>query len=125
MWWRGAFKGRLRATCVTMSASARGTRRVRPLYYYHAPSGSPELDFIASFEGEPTIIECKSNNGRATSMRYVLAHPKKYGVHPAIKFADTNVGGGEGFAAYPLYALGFLPSQEEDMVVEPVTIELA
>ncbi len=41
------------------------------------------------------MVECKSNNGRATSMKYVLANAKKCGAHPAVKFADTNVGGGK------------------------------
>lgn len=57
-------------------------------------------------------------------MRYVVSHPKKYGVHPAVKFADTNVGGGAGFVTLPLYALGFLPRQEERLVAEPVAISL-
>ena len=96
----------------------------RSLYYLHAPSGSPELDFVVNLFGEPTIVECKSNNGRATSMKYVLANAKKYGVHPAVKFADTNVGGGKGFVTLPLYALGFLPEPEEQLIVPEVSIEL-
>lgn len=96
----------------------------RPLYYYHAPSGSPELDFVANLWGEPTIVECKSNNGRTTSMRYVIAHPQKYGSHPAVKFADTNVGGGNGFITLPLYALGFLPQVDDSAIVETVHIDL-
>lgn len=96
----------------------------RSLYYFHASSGSPELDFVANLFGEPTIVECKSNNGRATSMKYVLANAKKYGVHPAVKFADTNVGGGKGFVTLPLYALGFLPEPEEHLMVPEVRIEL-
>ena len=44
-------------------------------------------------------------------MKYVIAHPEKYGVHKAVKFADTNVGGGEGFTTYPLYVLGFLKKE--------------
>ena len=96
----------------------------RSLYYFHASSGSPELDFVVNLFGEPTIVECKSNNGRATSMKYVLANAKKYGVHPAVKFADTNVGGGKGFVTLPLYALGFLPAPEEQLIVPEVSIEL-
>lgn len=53
-------------------------------------------------------------------MRYVLKNPKKYGVHPAIKFADTNVGGGEGFVTYPLYALGLLSWKEEQVIVPEI-----
>lgn len=94
-----------------------------PLYYYHAKSGSPELDFIYSDKGVPTIVECKASRTIATSMRYVLAHPKKYGVHPAVKFADTNVGGGEGFVTYPLYALGVLDSEDKPFPVPEVDVD--
>ena len=89
----------------------------RKLYYFHAPSGSPELDFIFQLNGDTTILECKSTNNRATSMKYVLKNPKKYGEHPAIKLADTNVGEGEGFVTFPLYAMEFLlkiSSESED-----------
>lgn len=115
-----AYKG---AIAENMVASALATSE-QELYYYHAPSGSPELDFVMNLHGEATIIECKSNNGRATSMRYVLANPKKYGIHSAIKLADTNVGGGDGFLTLPLYALGFLNGQGESLTVEPVSIRM-
>lgn len=87
------------------------------LYYYHASSGSPELDFVVNWKGEPTIVECKSTNNRATSMKNVLANPKKYGRHPAIKIADTNVGEGEGFITRPWYALGFFEPDAPNTVV--------
>lgn len=90
-----------------------------PLYYYHAPSGSPELDFVYSDNGIPTIVECKSSRTSATSMKHVISNPKKYGRHPAVKYADTNVGGGEGFKTYPLYALGFLENQEDKPFIVP------
>ncbi len=115
-----AYKGAMAENMVAAAFANDG----RNLYYYHAPSGSPELDFIANLFGEPTIVECKSNNGRATSMKYVLANTKKYGAHPAVKFADTNVGGGKGFVTLPLYALGFLPAPEEQLIVPEVSIEL-
>ena len=57
---------------------------------------------------------------RMTSMRYVLGHPGKYGFHPALKLADTNVGGGDGFITHPHYALGFL----QNTVVEPSVPEV-
>ncbi|MCQ2401475.1 MAG: DUF4143 domain-containing protein [Lachnospiraceae bacterium] len=91
-----------------------------PLYYYHAPSGSPELDFLFEKAGEAVIAECKSTNNRATSMKYVIAHPEKYGVHKAVKIADTNVGGGEGFDTYPLYALGFLKKEKVNQIIPTV-----
>ena len=93
------------------------------LYYYHAPSGSPELDFLIEENGEAVIIECKSTNNRATSMKYVLANPKKYGKHKAYKYSDTNVGKGEGFDTFPLYALGYLEMNIEKMIVKPIEVE--
>lgn len=47
-------------------------------------------------------------------MKMVLANPKKYEVHPAVKYADSNVGQGQGFITLPLYALGFMKTQEKD-----------
>ena len=95
-----AYKG---AVAENMIASAMA-KKGKKMYYYHATSGSPELDFVYEKCGQTVIIECKSTNNRATSMKYVLSNPKKYGEHPAEKYADTNVGGGEGFDTYPLYA---------------------
>lgn len=100
----GAYKGAIAENVVATSFAMAG---IQP-YYYHAKSGSPEIDFVFSNEGVPTLVECKATNKRMTSMRYVLEHPKKYGAHPAIKYADTNVGKGNGFLTFPHYALGFL-----------------
>lgn len=116
-----AYKGAMAENMVAVAFANDG----RSLYYFHASSGSPNLDFVANLLGEPTIVECKSNNGRATSMKYALANAKRYGVHPAVKFADTNVGGGKGFVTLPLYALGFLPAPEEPLMVPEVSIELS
>lgn len=113
-----AYKGAVAENMVAMSLVSLGYEP----YYYHAPSGSPEIDFVFSYQGEPTLVECKSNNGRMTSMRYVIGHPKKYGTHPAVKFADTNVGGGEGFLTLPLYALGFLEGPVHDLVIPQVDL---
>lgn len=113
-----AYKGAIAENAVAVALSARGS----DLYYFRGPSGSPELDFVFNDAGEPTIIECKSTNGRATSMKYVLAHPNKYGKHPAIKLADTNVGTGDGFVTYPLYALGFMPRRDGAIPVPPVDL---
>lgn len=115
----GAYKG---AIAENMVASAFATSE-RDLYYYHAPSGSPELDFVVSVGGTPTLVECKASNKRATSMRFVLANPQRFGRHPAVKLADANVGGGDGFVTLPLYALGFLDDEEPHIVPE-VHIEL-
>lgn len=95
----------------------------RALYYYHAPSGSPELDFLYEEDGEVVIVECKSTNNRATSMKFVLANQKKYGRHPAIKIADANIGGGEGFSTYSLYYLGFLPQKTKANIIKMVDVK--
>ena len=92
----------------------------RELYYHHASSGSPELDFIYEEAGKVIIVECKSTNNRATSMKFVLANSKRFGCHEAIKYADTNIGGGDGFKTYPLYALGFLKKKEKKLIVDAV-----
>ena len=114
-----SYKG---AIAENMVASAFAANSIE-LYYYHAPSGSPELDFLFEKEGETTIVECKATNNRATSMKFVLEHQKKYGVHPAIKFADTNVGEGKGFCTYPLYAIGFIERNIIDNIISPVEVK--
>lgn len=111
-----SYKGAIAENMVASSFATAGIN----LYYYHAPSGSPELDFLYEQDGEATIVECKATNDRATSMKFVIAHPNKYGKHPAIKFADTNVGGGEGFTTLPLYAIGFIKLNKENSVVDIV-----
>lgn len=92
------------------------------LYYYHAPSGSPELDFVVNWDGEPVIVECKASNNRPTSMKYVIAHPEKYGRHKAVKIADANVGGGEGFITLPLYSLGFIKESAASVTAPVVNL---
>lgn len=114
----GAYKGAIAENMVASAYAKNGEN----LYYYHAPSGSPELDFLSERNGDVLIIECKSTNNRATSMKYVLANPQKYGTHHAVKFADTNIGGGVGFDTYPLYALGFMQKSQPPLIVEPVDV---
>lgn len=46
-------------------------------------------------------------------MKYVLANPKKYGLHEAVKISDANVGMSAGFKAIPLYTLGFINNNKE------------
>ncbi|MCR5702969.1 MAG: AAA family ATPase [Lachnospiraceae bacterium] len=110
-----AYKG---AIAENMIASAFAINGV-DLYYYHAPSGSPEIDFLYEQDGEVSMVECKATNNRATSMKYVISNPKKYGKHPAVKFSDTNIGCGEGFLTYPLYAAGFM-SKKKDKAIIPI-----
>jgi len=116
----GAYKGAIAENMVAAALSSNGFS----LYYLHDSTGSPELDFIYSDEGVPTIIECKATNRRATSMKYVIANPKKYGTHPAVKYADTNIGIGEGFITLPLYAIGFIKKVEPHLLVPKIEINL-
>ena len=109
-----AYKGAIAENMVASAFVSAGIK----LYYYHAPSGSPELDFLYEDGGEVVIVECKSTNNRATSMKYVISNSKKYGSHKAVKFADTNVGGGEGYDTYPLYAIGFMKKNNKSFIVE-------
>lgn len=116
----GAYKG---AIAENMFAAALAANNIS-LFYLHDSTGSPELDFVYSDHGIPTMIECKSTNNRATSMKYVIAHPKKYGVHPAVKYADTNIGSGEGYVTLPLYAIGFIKNEEAPLIVPEIEISL-
>ena len=113
-----SYKG---AIAENMVASAFATSGMK-LYYFHDPTGSPELDFLFEKDGEAVIVECKASNNRATSMKFVISKPTRFGVHPAIKFADTNVGSGEGFSTLPLYAIGFMERPKEKNIVDMVDV---
>ncbi|MBR3151228.1 MAG: ATP-binding protein [Erysipelotrichaceae bacterium] len=108
----GAHKGAITENMVAVGFHENGQK----LYYYRGSSGSPELDFVTMIKTRETIIECKSTNGRATSMKHVLQHPEKYGKHPAMKIADTNIGEGEGFRTLPIYYCGFIEPNERLIV---------
>lgn len=56
-------------------------------------------------------------------MKFVISHPKKYGTHPAMKFADTNVGAGDGFDTYPIYAIGFMEREQDEMIVPVIDVK--
>ncbi len=114
----GAYKGAIAENMVASALACSGEK----LYYYHAPSGSPELDFLLERDGEVVIVECKASNNKATSMKFVLANPKRFGQHHAIKIADANVGGGEGFETIPLYSLCFLESEKRKNIIETVDV---
>ena len=109
----GAFKGAIAENMVAVGFHCNGQNT----YYYRGTSGSPELDFVTNLNHTETIIECKSNRGRPTSMKYVLAHPEKYGTHPAIKISDTNMGEGIGFKTYPIYFCGFIGEESESLII--------
>lgn len=113
-----SYKGAIAENMVASAFAESGIN----LFYFHTPSGSPELDFLFEKEGETVIVECKATNNRATSMKYVIANQKKYGKHKAVKFADTNVGGGEGFITLPLYAIGFIGRPKGDNVIAAVDV---
>ena len=113
-----SYKG---AIAENMVASAFATSG-RNLYYFHASSGSPELDFLFEESGEVTIVECKASNNRATSMKFVISHPEKYGVHSAIKYLDTNVGNGKGFYTLPLYAIGLIGPKTNINIIPAVDV---
>lgn len=114
-----AYKGAVAENMVASVFAKTGEK----LFYFHAPSGSPELDFLFEKDGEAVIVECKSSNNRATSMKYVLANPKKYGSHPAVKIAAANLGGGKGFETYPLYALGFFEKPQQAKIVPEIDVK--
>ena len=56
-------------------------------------------------------------------MKYVLANPKKYGEHPAIKIADANIGQTSNFETMPLYSLGFIKSKSAAVIVEELDVK--
>ena len=114
-----SYKGAIAENMVASSFMINGIS----IYYYHAPSGSPEIDFIFEEEGDTVLVECKSSNNRATSMKYVIANPKKYGKHRAVKFADTNVGGGEGFHTFPLYSIGFFKNKANEQTIPKLDVD--
>ena len=113
-----SYKGAIAENIVASVFSANGIA----LYYFHAPSGSPELDFLFEKNGEVNIVECKASNDRATSMKFVISNQKKYGKHPAVKFADSNVGEGDGFITLPLYAIGFIEPNNEQKIVDTIDL---
>ena len=113
-----SYKGAIAENMVASAFVSAGIK----LYYYHAKSGSPELDFLFEKGGKVTIVECKATNDRATSMKFVIANPKRFGTHPAIKFSDTNIGRGEGFITYPLYAIGFMKIDDKANYVKPIDV---
>ena len=108
-----SYKGAIAENMVAVTFSSKSM----PLYYYRSSNGSPELDFIYSDNGDAVIIECKSNNNRPTSMKYVLAHPNKYGSHKGIKIANANIGRSTEYSTYPLYALCLLLNKPNQSIV--------
>lgn len=115
----GPYKGAIAENMVAASFA----KEDMDLYYFHASSGSPELDFLYEENGSVGIIECKASNNRTTSMKFVLANEKRFGKHSAVKIADSNVGGGENFDTYPLYSLGFMQKKQTKNIVDVIDVK--
>lgn len=74
----------------------------KKLYYYHKTNGL-EIDFVTRYKNELTVIEVKSNNGNAKSLKEVLNNKEKYNVSSNFKLADANIGITNGINTIPLY----------------------
>lgn len=74
----------------------------RKLYYFHKNSGL-ELDFVLSYKGKCTPLECKATTGNTKSLKTVLKHPEHYHVYHALKVGDYNVGRSGEILTIPFY----------------------
>lgn len=52
---------------------------------------------------ELTLIEVKSNNDNAKSLKEILNNKDKYDINSNFKLADTNIGTTNGINTIPLY----------------------
>ncbi|MBM6822601.1 DUF4143 domain-containing protein, partial [Fusobacterium mortiferum] len=72
-------------------------------YYWKAPKGAYEIDFIIMREGKIIPIEVKSaDNTRSKSLDYYI---KRYQPEYAIKISTKNFGFENGVKSIPLYAV--------------------
>ncbi len=74
----------------------------KDLYYYHKHSGL-EIDFVTRYNNELALIEVKSNNGNAKSLKEILNNKDKYEINSNFKLADANIGSANGINKLPLY----------------------
>ena len=74
----------------------------KKLYYFHKDSGL-EVDFAIRYKGECCLVEVKSINGNAKSVKTILNHPEKYHVKNAIKLGNYNIGRSGQILTLPLY----------------------
>ena len=74
----------------------------KDLYYYHKQSGL-EIDFVTRYNNELSLIEVKSNNGNAKSLKEILNNKDKYDISSNFKLADTNIRTTNGINTIPLY----------------------
>lgn len=74
----------------------------KDLYYYHKSSGL-EIDFVTRYNNEITLIEVKSTNGNAKSLKEIINNKNKYDISSNFKLADANIGTTNGINTIPLY----------------------
>ena len=74
----------------------------RKLYYFHKNSGL-ELDFVLTYKGNCTPLECKATTGNTKSLKTVLKHPEHYHLYHALKVGDYNVGRNGPILTLPFY----------------------
>lgn len=80
----------------------------KKLYYYKKDSGL-ELDFVTRYNNEITLIEVKSKNGNAKSLKEILKNKEKNNISSNFKLIDGNIGSSNGINTIPLY-MAFLIS---------------
>ena len=64
---------------------------------------SLETRYKKVYNNELTLIEVKSNNGNAKSLKEILNNKDKYDISSNFKLADTNIGTKNGINTIPLY----------------------
>ncbi len=74
----------------------------KDLYYYHKSSGLG-IDFVTRFNNNITLIEVKSNNGNAKSLKEILNNKDRYNINSNFKLTNTNIGITNGINTIPLY----------------------
>ena len=72
------------------------------LFYFSKTSGL-EIDFVTEINGQLTVIEVKSNDGRAKSLKEVLTNKSKYKVTSNYKLVNGNIGNDGLIQTIPLY----------------------
>ena len=60
-----------------------------PLYYYES-SGTIEIDFVAEYEREVSLVEVKPRGGKAKAAKYILDRPDESHVPYCVKFTSTQ-----------------------------------
>ncbi len=74
----------------------------KDLFYFSKLSGL-EIDFVTEKNGELTVIEVKSNDGRAKSLNEILTNKNKYKVTSNYKLINGNIGNNGLIQTIPLY----------------------